>query len=70
VRDTALRAAAVLGVDWAARVDFMYERETERLLFLECDAAPLIGPGSAFAASLAAGGMRREDQLTRLLSEH
>jgi D-alanine-D-alanine ligase-like ATP-grasp enzyme len=69
VRELALRAAAVLGVDWAARIDFMQERGTERLLFLECDAAPLVGPGSAFAASLAAGGMRREEQLARLLGE-
>jgi D-alanine-D-alanine ligase-like ATP-grasp enzyme len=65
----ALRAARVLGVDWAARVDFIHERGSDRLLFLECDAAPLVGPRSAFAASLAAGGMARDEQLARLLGE-
>jgi D-alanine-D-alanine ligase len=69
VQDSARRAATVLGVDWAARVDFLYERASGRLFFLECDAAPLVGPDSAFAASLAAGGMPRRDQLARLLCE-
>jgi D-alanine-D-alanine ligase len=68
-RDTALRAAATLGVDWAARIDFVYEDASGRLLLLECDAAPLVGPASAFAASLAAGGMQRQEQLARLLGE-
>lgn len=68
-RTAALRAAQILGVDWAARVDFIRERASGRLLFLECDAAPLVGPDSAFAASLAAGGMARSEQLTRLLGE-
>jgi D-alanine-D-alanine ligase-like ATP-grasp enzyme len=68
-RSTALRAASILGVDWAARVDFIHERSTGRLLFLECDAAPLVGPDSAFAASLGAGGMERDEQLARLLGE-
>jgi len=66
-RQTALAAANALGVDWAARVDFIHERATGRLLFLECDAAPLVGPASAFAASLSAGGMARPEQLLRLL---
>jgi hypothetical protein len=39
----------------------------DRLVFLECDAAPLVGPASAFAASLAAAGMARDAQLHRLL---
>ena len=69
VRQAALAAARSLGVDWGARVDFIHERRSERLLFLECDAAPLVGPASAFAASLAAGGMPRTEQLARLLAE-
>jgi len=68
-RHSALAAARALGVDWAARVDFIHERATGRLLFLECDAAPLIGPASAFAASLSASGMPRAEQLARLLGE-
>jgi D-alanine-D-alanine ligase-like ATP-grasp enzyme len=66
VRDTARRIATLLGVDWAARVDFIYEARRDRLCFLECDVAPLVGAGSAFAASLRAGGMPRAEQLRRL----
>jgi len=69
VQRTALAAARALGVDWAARVDFIHERASGRLLFLECDAAPLVGRASAFAASLVAGGMARAEQLARLLGE-
>jgi D-alanine-D-alanine ligase-like ATP-grasp enzyme len=69
VQQTALTAARALGVDWAARVDFIYERASRRLLFLECDAAPLVGPASAFAASLSASGMARAEQLARILGE-
>lgn len=69
VQHAALTAAQALGVDWAARVDFIHERASGRLLFLECDAAPLVGPASAFAASMAAGGMARGEQLARLLGE-
>lgn len=68
VRAEALRIARLCGTDWAARVDFIYERATDRLVFLECDAAPLVGPASAFAASLGAAGMTREAQLRRLLA--
>jgi len=66
VRDTALQIAGLLEVDWAARIDFMHEPRSDRLYFLECDAAPLIGAASAFAASLAAGGMPRAAQLQLL----
>jgi D-alanine-D-alanine ligase-like ATP-grasp enzyme len=66
VQDTAAKIARLLGVDWAARVDFIYERRRERLCFLECDVAPLVGMGSAFAHSLLAAGMAREEQLRRL----
>jgi D-alanine-D-alanine ligase-like ATP-grasp enzyme len=69
VQQAALIAAAKLGVDWVARVDFIHERASGRLRFLECDAAPLVGPASAFAASLAAAGMARGEQLARLLGE-
>jgi D-alanine-D-alanine ligase-like ATP-grasp enzyme len=67
VRETALRIAALLGVDWAARVDFIHDRRRDRLCFLECDVAPLIGTGSAFADSLLAAGMARAEQLRRLI---
>jgi D-alanine-D-alanine ligase-like ATP-grasp enzyme len=66
VRDTAAKIARLLCVDWAARVDFIYERRRERLCFLECDVAPLVGAASAFAHSLLAAGMPREEQLRRL----
>jgi D-alanine-D-alanine ligase-like ATP-grasp enzyme len=66
VRDTALKVARLLGVDWAARVDFICEARRDRLYFLECDVAPLIGVGSTFAESLLAGGMPRAEQLRRL----
>ena len=67
VRSAAAKVAQCLGVDWAARVDFIHDRRRDRLYFLECDAAPLIGLGSAFADSLAAGGMPRAEQLARLI---
>jgi len=67
VRETALRIAGLLGVDWAARVDFIYEPRRDRLCFLECDVAPIVGAGSAFAGSLLAGGMPRAEQLRRLI---
>ena len=67
IREVASRAAAALGVDWAARVDLMIEQGTGRICFLECDAAPLVGPASAFAASFAAAGIDRARQLEWLL---
>ena len=68
VRETALRLGRLFGVNWAARVDFICE-PAGRLCFLECDVAPIIAPGSAFAESLAAGGIDRAAQLA-LLTEH
>ena len=65
VQKTALRIATLFGVNWAARVDFI--RSGNRLVFLECDVAPLVGMGSAFADSLAAGDMPRAEQLRRLI---
>jgi len=67
VQETALRIATLLGVDWAARIDFIHDRSRDRLCFLECDAAPHVALGSAFADSLAAGGMPRAEQLGRLI---
>ena len=69
VRSVALEVARILEVDWAARVDFMLDAATDRLCFLECDVAPLIGPRSAFAASLTAAGMSRTEQLQLLLQK-
>jgi hypothetical protein len=67
VREFALRIAAGFAIDWAARIDLIHETATGRLRFLECDVAPLVGPDSAFAASLAAGGVPRAAQLELLL---
>lgn len=69
VRRRALEIAGIFGVDWAARIDLIHEAVTDRLCFLECDAAPLVGANSAFAASLEAAGMSRAEQLRTLLNE-
>ena len=69
VRRTALEIAGIFGVDWAARIDLIHETGTDRLRFLECDVAPLVGANSAFAASLEAAGMSRAEQLRMLLNE-
>jgi len=60
--------ARALGVDWAARVDFIVEEHSGRPHFLECDAAPLVGADSAFAASFTAAGVDRRRQLEWLMS--
>jgi D-alanine-D-alanine ligase-like ATP-grasp enzyme len=70
VRVEALQIAATLGVDWAARIDFIHEPGTDMLYFLECDVAPLVGPGSAFDKSLRAAGLARSEQLERLFWKH
>jgi D-alanine-D-alanine ligase len=66
MRAEAQRIAATLGVEWAARIDFIHEPATDTLYFLECDVAPLIGAGSMFDKSMRAGGMARTQQLERL----
>jgi D-alanine-D-alanine ligase len=66
VRVEAMRIAATLGVDWAARIDFIHEPRSDMLYFLECDVAPLLGRGSAFDRSLRAAGLARSEQLKRL----
>lgn len=66
LRVEAVRIAATLGVDWAARIDFIHEPGADMLYFLECDVVPLIGRGSAFDASLRAAGFARSEQLKRL----
>lgn len=68
VRELALKVAALFAVNWAARVDLIHETATGRLRFLECDVAPLVGRESAFAASLAAAGVVRAEQLELLLA--
>lgn len=65
VRETALTLARLYAVNWAARIDFICE-PGGRLCFLECDVAPMIAPGSAFAESLAAAGIERAAQLALL----
>jgi D-alanine-D-alanine ligase-like ATP-grasp enzyme len=69
VRRAAAKIARIFGVDWAARIDLIHERATDRLWFLECDAAPLVGARSAFAASFEAAGIARGQQLRMLLGE-
>jgi D-alanine-D-alanine ligase len=69
VRVEALRIAATLAVDWAARIDFIHEPAADMLYFLECDVAPLVGPGSAFDTSLRAAGVARTEQLERLFQD-
>ena len=65
----AREVVAALGADWAVRIDLIHETASGRLLVLECDAAPLIGARSAFAASLAAANIARREQLRLLLAE-
>ena len=69
VRATALAVARMFEINWAARVDFIYDTRNDRLCLLECDAAPLVGPSSAFAASLCAAGITREEQLRSLIDD-
>lgn len=69
VRRTALQIARIFRVDWAARIDLIHETATNRLCFLECDVAPLVGARSAFAASFKAAGISRAEQLRMLLNE-
>jgi D-alanine-D-alanine ligase-like ATP-grasp enzyme len=69
IRSAALEVAGILGTDWAARIDLMIETTSGRLRFIECDVAPLVGTGSAFAASLAAAGVGRDQQLRLLVGK-
>jgi D-alanine-D-alanine ligase-like ATP-grasp enzyme len=69
VRSTALTISRLFELNWAARIDFIYDPRCDRLCFLECDAAPLVARTSSFAASLAAAGMTRDEQLRLLLDE-
>jgi len=62
LRECARRAGQLLAIDWAARVDFIVA-DDGRAYFLECDAAPLVGAKSAFAASFTAAGVDRRRQL-------
>jgi len=68
VQRTALEIARTFEIDWAARIDLIHEVETDRLRFLECDVAPIVGANSAFAASFQAAGIARTEQLRMLLS--
>jgi D-alanine-D-alanine ligase-like ATP-grasp enzyme len=69
VRRTSLAIARVFGVNWAARIDLIHETASDRLRFLECDVVPLVGVKSAFAASFAAAGINRAEQLRMLLND-
>jgi hypothetical protein len=59
--------SGILG-EVAAHIDLIHETATDRLRLLECDVAPLIGAGSAFAASFEAAGISRAEQLRMLVS--
>jgi D-alanine-D-alanine ligase-like ATP-grasp enzyme len=67
VRRVALEIAGIFEIDWAARIDLIHETATDRLRFLECDVAPLVGANSAFAASFERAGMTRAEQLRMLM---
>lgn len=67
VRAAARETAKLFRVDWAVRIDFVHDRASGQLYFLECDAAPLIGKASAFARSLTAAGIARSEQLDLLV---
>lgn len=67
VRRFAREIAGVFDVNWAARIDLIHETTTDRLRFLECDVAPLVGATSAFATSFEAAGTSRAEQLSMLL---
>jgi hypothetical protein len=69
VRELAAKIAGIFAVDWAGRVDLIHETRSDRLRFLECEAAPLVSAGSVFAASFAAAGVTRAEQLRWLVSE-
>jgi D-alanine-D-alanine ligase-like ATP-grasp enzyme len=69
VRRMASEIARIFKVDWAARLDLIHETGTDRLRFLECDVAPLVGATSAFAASFQAAGVSRDQQLRMLLNK-
>lgn len=68
VRRMASEIGRIFGVRWAARIDLIHETATDRLCFLECDVAPLVGARSAFAASFIAAGVPREEQLRMLVN--
>lgn len=68
VRRLASEIGRIFGINWAARIDLIHESATDRLCFLECDVAPLVGDGSAFAASFTAAGVPREEQLRMLVN--
>jgi D-alanine-D-alanine ligase-like ATP-grasp enzyme len=69
IQKQVLTVCDLMGVDWGARVDFLFERRNNLLYFLECDAAPLIHRASAFTLSLASAGLTREQQITLLLDK-
>ena len=43
VRRAALEVAGIFGVDWAARIDLIYETETDRLRFLDATSRHSLG---------------------------
>lgn len=67
LQTTAKGVCRKMGIDWAARVDFLFDPKHHRLYFLECDAAPLIHRESAFALSLQTAGLERTQQISLFL---
>jgi hypothetical protein len=69
VRELTAKIAGIFAVDWAGRVDLIHETRSDRLRFLECEIAPPVSAGSVFAASFAAAGVARAEQLRWLVNE-
>ncbi len=69
IQELAAQVAEIFAIDWAARVDFLYEKGSGRIYFLECDAAPTIGSSSSFAESLRRMGVTREEQIALIVGD-
>lgn len=69
IQRIAAQIAEIFAIDWAARVDFLYEKASGRIYFLECDAAPAIGVSSSFADSLRRMGVTREEQIALIVGD-
>jgi D-alanine-D-alanine ligase-like ATP-grasp enzyme len=69
IREFARRVASALEVDWAARIDMLYDPGDDRLYVLECDACPTVSASSTFAESLTRAGIAREKQIGLILQK-
>ncbi|MEE9232934.1 MAG: hypothetical protein V3U07_05725 [Nitrospirales bacterium] len=69
IQGIAAQVAEIFSIDWAARVDFLYDKGSGRIYFLECDAAPTIGTSSSFAGSPRRMGVTREEQIALIVGD-